>query len=63
MHKNIKVIRVTLIFKNNLLTAMKLTVSDTQKTTRSKSIEVEEKVEPLTQLMKKLQRTYWNMHK
>lgn len=63
MHKNIKVIRVTLIFKNNLLTAMKLTFSDTQKTTRSKSVEVEEKVEPLIQLMIKLQRTYWNMHK
>lgn len=55
--------RVTLIFKNNLLTAMKLTVSDTPKTTRSKSVEVEEKAEPLTQLMKKMQRTYWNMHK
>lgn len=49
---------VTLIFKNTLLIAMKLTVSDTQKITRSKTVELEGKVEPLTPLTKKMQRTY-----
>lgn len=54
---------VTSIFKNNLLIAMKFTISDTQKITRRKIVELEGKVEPLTPLEKQMQRTYWNKQK